>query len=853
MKTMNMKNHETNESSASTFWKAKRRSRKKWSAAIAIGVASIMLVSAPISMAASPSEIDHWGQLSDEIVGSGIKAENIEYAIDHKTGNRIGIKSFDLDGLSYYDIYGGEMSSADKENKTKFYTNALTKSDPKCKTASPMEYWSQLAYSIFKSESSYSSHDNPAKDFDGWWSGDKNEGGGDLVKYLQEPNAGSRMKGKSTEAKVGKDGTYWTGLRRADSLAKVRSIMANQIADGITKHSTIDGDYILDNTEEKSGLTDGKKSMALDKINNSKTQDVMYSIVTNIERDGSTPLYRYNSYGIAFYDFKFAPIAADNLEYVTAIEGHETVKEAAESGVKNVTYEDNGGEKDKMMYTARNESATPSKQTVKEGLEKTSRMTNSVTTKEQYTFTESAWGGAKFGVNCLGYIGGELWVGLEAQQMFGTEEKKEMTEERKTDGTHTVDRNLPGHTLAPVKTSKSEIIETMTYDFPVTISYKVAIFSLSGDVYFYNDGCAIQDRHMKTAGYWQKHFCTTFGECEGEACKELKKRSEDSIEEAACDRATYGYKHKRGSSNHSRIRQLNWGVIKDKENKAKSKGKQTVDFATLSQWLYTSKPMSAFGAKLTSKLESNNIEVMDLIPIYPLTQIKYQDGTSKINYELEEGQTIELINENMEKNIQGFNAKHVEYHGFKPLFGKWVLKNEGTNESEVISLSYPEKGTTCVTAMKEGTAMLKYVIDEGKYTSHEGSSGKPKTASNESLDTTVYIDIKVKPKPLFNGTVKVRDFTEKVGQCVDLNTQLVIRDKDDNIVNFDPADVQWEKEFPGEDGIVIDENNVMTLNKAGKYKIRASYLGIRSEWANVRVLPATEEPVPEELEVLELG
>ena len=66
---------------------------------------------------------------------------------------------------------------------------------------------------------------------------------------------------------------------------------------------------------------------------------------------------------------------------------------------------------------------------------------------------------------------------------------------------------LPAQTAVGMESSKAVTNIELGYDCPVAITYKVAIFSLSGVVY--DDSAAVQS--FSTSGYRQSHFSTIFG------------------------------------------------------------------------------------------------------------------------------------------------------------------------------------------------------------------------------------------------------------------------------------------------------------------------------------------------------
>ena len=113
------------------------------------------------------------------------------------------------------------------------------------------------------------------------------------------------QKEPKSDRKSGKDNTYWTGLAYAKNLKSVRQQAAEEIASGINRK--VSGSSILNSTEGQDA--------ALKQIDDDTTQDVLYSLVTCVDRVGSTPRFCYNTFGLAFYDFKLSVIAGEGLEY----------------------------------------------------------------------------------------------------------------------------------------------------------------------------------------------------------------------------------------------------------------------------------------------------------------------------------------------------------------------------------------------------------------------------------------------------------------------------------------------------------------------------------------------------------
>ena len=143
----------------------------------------------------------------------------------------------------------------------------------------------------------------------------------------------------------GKDYTKWSGLSCATSLKEVRQLAADEIADAI--HHKIKGSDVLQETESAENT--------LKQLNDDTGQDVVFSLVTCVDRAGRTFKYNYNTFGIAFYDFKLAVLAGDGLEYITKAQEYESLQQAAENNAGGVSIQ-TSSKKDPELSYYKNES-----------------------------------------------------------------------------------------------------------------------------------------------------------------------------------------------------------------------------------------------------------------------------------------------------------------------------------------------------------------------------------------------------------------------------------------------------------------------------------------------------------------
>ena len=437
----------------------------------------------------------------------GVGVVEVKYQNDDPgTGIRVGLKSIVIDDVTYYDIYNGDPGVRIAPNQSiQFIKDVLTKPDNTMPgEVTVLDYWSQLAYRIFNDNSSYASHINADGGFEanfGRRGGATDGGYADLVKDLQSLTSGSRSNTGSNSS----DNTTWTGLSYASSLKDVRQRMANSIASGIGRK--ISGQQVLNNTNGGD---------ALEMLDEDTTGDVFYSIVTGVDRAGSTFQYYYNSFGIAFYDFQLSVIADDALQYITAAEGYGSVQEAAANQAPGVTYEVIGNNSGVLSYYE-NSAAIPSEVGMEFTQSNSTEISNSMTSTETYTFKETIGSETKISaaVPLLGGVDETIKLEFSAEQAFSTAWTNTKTVKQETSNQVSASLNLPAHSAVSINTADGTVKVTLQYDGPVAISYKVAMFALNGCCY--DDNAAVQS--FSTAGYVQGYFCSLFG---GSATKDAR-------------------------------------------------------------------------------------------------------------------------------------------------------------------------------------------------------------------------------------------------------------------------------------------------------------------------------------------
>ena len=486
-------------------------------------------------------------------------------------GNRIGINSIVINGVTYYDIYAGDAVKGKQNsgNNLMFFRDALLSKDNTAGNASALDYWSQLAYLVFSDNSYVTSHINASGGFDENMGKRPNQAGYmDLVNDLQRTSSGR-------SGSVKNDTTSWTSLSYATSLQDVRGRMAQTIADCIDRKTTADN--VLSSTGDST-------YPALGMMDEDTKGDVFYSIVTGVDRVGATYQYYYNSYGIAFYDFQISVIADAGLEYITAAEGFDSVQAAAGALVPGVTYEQLGSSNPMISYYT-NSAGVPADVSMEFKQENTTTVSNSMTTTESYSFREMIGSETKFkaGFPLIGEAEQTIKLEFSAEQAFSTAWTEEKSVSNTTSNTVATTLTLPAHSVIGIESSDGTVKVTLDYDCPIAISYKVAIFSLAGCCY--DDGAATKS--FSTAGYVQSHFCSILGDATGDARSDLYNRVFKNKEMSSYDEAlgtTIGWRKRRSSGfNPDMATSINWPVLLGEVEEAKSDVGFTIEYYEVKQ------------------------------------------------------------------------------------------------------------------------------------------------------------------------------------------------------------------------------------------------------------------------------
>lgn len=622
-------------------------------------------------------------------------ADSIDFLMDGD--KRVGIKQITIDGTTYYDIDGGKSTiDPDKISPVEFYKNAMLADYD---GYSAIDLWANIASSIFKSAGKGIGW-NPEKSFDT-----------NLVKAFSSENA-------MTDGNLVTTGwTVGTTLKSAQD--KMISEFVREYSDSVSK-----SDFLNNAVGDKEGFEFFKDT---------KEQTVLYNIATN----GTSSAYNryYQAYGIVFYDFKVTPLADDDLEFITAAEGYESLEEAEMNNAPGVKYNDTGSGDPHTSYIS-NPSASDTVVSAAYSETSSTTVSNYMESTETYTFGQSTEVSTEFeaGFPLVGSGKVSVSVGFTAEQAistaYGTEES--LTKETTTETVAEV--NLPAHTQIGITQNSGSSEIKLDYDCPVYITYKTAIFGMNAE--FYWDSVTGNDI-WATTDYDQGSICVSFGTDSTTggltAVDNLYNRA-IKFKDMAGFESSYGnnfgrYEHQGDGDAAEGYSAVNWNGFID--SKADGSDITTRECVTR---LKNNVPLSASGGTMSIKSTSMNTDITGIVPLYNLDHVQL-DGSGV--YTIAPGGTVDFG----KIATAGFNKHNVPFYGYISDGGEWVLCNaDGTQIDSVDGGTLDDVSNYQVfTGTKTGTYYAKFLIDETLYDKVD-AEGKIK---NSDLSSTPVVRINV--------------------------------------------------------------------------------------------------------------
>ena len=749
---------------------------------------------------------------ADTTKGTQVNGSTVYYTED---GVRTAVKTVTIDGVDYYDCSGGEPANID----TNYLHNLISTSQDYQDTSNNhttmniLSLWAEIASAIFANGGKYTcSHNykdyyghNHANDSDEQCSIEK------LLSNATAQNSGERKK----------DNYSSTGLSVAGSFSTLRQKMCDEIAYHIGR-STCDGSDILG---QGNNCPD-----ALPALDDSTPRDIIYNMATSITREGSTAKYQYNSYCVAFYDFDLMILADEDLEYVTGAEGfrdrENPIKDAADAGVDGFEYNINSSQTN--IDSCVNESVLNISDDVTLSNSQSQSVMTSIQNSESYSFSQMIGGEVSFKLFGLESKANTQFTFNQAYESVHTNEATKTIDLSSSYATQTY---VPAQTVAYIMQEQGSSSITVPYDTPVALTFKVAIFSMSGDVYA-DSGLTLA---FSTAGYEQSNFSTFFGG----SSAETGTYAYDSLNQKVSNTSitgwdsTYGnnhffYKKHDGSSDPTDTStiDLDWNAINNYFIED--------DIASFDLKFYaTTVPMLSAGTSMNVTGESKTSKVYDPLPLYLPTKLRVVDNEKKNMIMFKNGRYyLNTI------TIGCFNKNDVSYYPFKATDGHWEVC-EGSED--IIKF---EESTFSVIAKNTGVGYLRWVLNSDVEYTAEYETG---TVTSKDL-APVQVAFTVLDNPLsdkFNVAVP-DEFKGTVGDApVNMNELLYVVDSNDNKVNYP---IRWEATCSdhNDECFTLTDDNMVTFNDTDTIKVRAivnpeSVSETHTDW--IEVTPREEREV----------
>ena len=638
------------------------------------------------------------------------KAE-IEVVYD-ENGNRLGFKTIKVNGTEYYDIFGGDGGAVEDLTVGKFYKRVLTTNIPEI-SQTAASFWGNVAANVFKAAGKGIGWNwEMGNTFDEYFGQNLSTVKNDINLYTQlgDPYTYSVGSNKS-------DCVRSTGLQAYSSLNLVQDVMLDQIIDVCGERNDAEEfkEVVLEFCTDKEG--------GLEFFKNKDEQVVLATIITSLNVPAALQR-QFSSFGIVYYDFELVPIIEENIQYISAADNYESIKDAFEDGAPGVSYIASSDGTTSMSYI-KNPTSAPASVSASSSKSTTNSVSNSFSESDSHSFSKSLSLSAevtpikdffKFSVN----------VGFSVSDSVSTafSESTSVSETISTSSSASV--TLPAYTELGIKQTMSSVEQSVEYDCPVYVTYKVAVFGLNAQY--------IQDANTGSwsiADYDQGCFFTTFGSDSKvggvTATENLYNRWKEKSK--AFDLSygdTYGMWEDQADGNDPlKINYIDWSQLGN-----------ALDNPT--SYLKNNIPMSSVGGTMTFKTDSINTEITQIYPMYDLEKVRFE-GNGSYNLAIGGGLDLNTI------NVVGLNEFDQPYYGFRPTMGTWHLCDKDGNDlpayEEGKGISIMSTPTTqMITANELGVYYLRFDIDEEYYTK---AVDRKTYITNDDLEMTAIMKLSV--------------------------------------------------------------------------------------------------------------
>ena len=414
-------------------------------------------------------------------------ATNVNYVTEN--GKKTGIKSFTIEPYTYVNLEPGKTVSLD---------------DGKLREIAAKEIfprWSYIADGVFRDQADQlvtiegsgmmSSSKDAKNSFDKHFNTSKNGGYDSKWAISSLPE----MLSSSEEKHQGKqcwDEMRATGITAIGSLSGARTLMGQELRN-CSDDNDISVDEFLGNSYDKT--KNERRLPALEDEKNG-TGSGFASIVTSVNRAGASGDYDYVSLGLAVYDFELIPIAAKDLKYIEAASKTKNgdkilMGEMGDVDVSGIKFATTGSG---VSHTYL-KNTTPNKTKFASALKNTTTETNTVKNEETFQWSQTQHIGASVNMGVLGYSTAPnappapmlpratLNFGFSWTELWSSTKGTAATKSNKDEKNVSSELELPPYTVAKITQNVDDKLTQEDYQQPVVLSYKVAIFAMSGDYY----------------------------------------------------------------------------------------------------------------------------------------------------------------------------------------------------------------------------------------------------------------------------------------------------------------------------------------------------------------------------------
>ncbi len=640
------------------------------------------------------------------VQASGSKSKPTSEGIDYimKDGKKIGINKIELNPYTYINIEdtGGTVNlSTDKLRE-------ITKNKL-------MKKWSLVAEGFFRDQASQlvtiegsgmmSSSKTAKQSFDRHFNYGRSDVSSGYHYDWSLSDFAATMSNASEEKKGSRNNDYFRGTPLTDigSLHDARRLMGQEL-ENCNSHGNVSTDEFLGNDRQQS---DPKYRLPdLEKTDATKG---FCKVLTCVNEAGASWDYDYNSFGIAFYDFDVSPIATTDMRYVMASQDYldedDPVKAAAEAGVPGVEWDESDGEPQNTYY--KNKTSVVS--THSSALEDSQTDTVEDTKEEGFTYNQEE------------SIGEEIGAGLVEQTLFkytttlnftcgqAWSTSKSHTESRSVTKTKSISSglDLPAHTVAKVVQNTHNTSVKESYQGPMVLNYKVAIFAMSGD-YYNGAGAGGINPSMYDKQWLSTIFSNTADNTDSgcQAQGALYSRAVTNAGARGYDLAHGNYNMWCDKGAWSKSTNVDWKSINDN---LQSDGRDSHNYKNKDGTKSSIKDIAkeipfCERASATNFNRSNMTGTVDYIrPLYDLDNMKVTKGAT--HYELkgpeEHKPAPSLYLDQIE--LKGYDRDNIEEFDFDASRGSWVVCDADGNprdpqDSDPATIETDEDGTQYVKA-----------------------------------------------------------------------------------------------------------------------------------------------------------